>query len=267
MKKVVFVLALTAGSLSFIACKETPSTDEVAVPTNESSEIPREELALAEPEELLPISSEHYLYVTAPSGLSLREFNNLQSEKIAKMPYGTKVRVIQAEGKNTMNVSGIPGAMDEIEFNHKKGFAFNGYLSQYFPPERDITVAGYASELKAQFPEVIYSETTSDSKSNPITTQTLSLPNAQWHEAFIMAQRIFDFPKEFAVPDAKGKDFQVIVDSKPKKDIWTSQLEITRKDNAFQKIEYVYTAKNFKSTVSIYKEGDRMILTKQEAVQ
>ncbi|MEZ4778017.1 MAG: hypothetical protein R2786_01375 [Flavobacteriaceae bacterium] len=46
-----------------------------------------------------------------------------------------------------------------MAFNHKEGFAFNGYLSKYFPPERDISVKGYASELQKQFPEVVFTET------------------------------------------------------------------------------------------------------------
>lgn len=267
MKKVVLVSILVAGSLSFFACKENPKAEEVAQPSSVNSEIPKAEMAIANTHELLPTNTVPYLYVTAPSGLSLREYDNLQSAKIAKMPYGTKVKVLQAEGKNTMMISGIPGAMDEIEFNHKKGFAFNGYLSKYFPPERDISVKGYASELQVPYPEVAYERVSAGSKSKPITIETLSIPEAQWHEAFIMAQRLFDFPKEFAIPTSKGKDFEVIKDKKPKKKIWTSQLEITRKDDVLKKIEYVYISKEFKSTVSLFKQGDRMVLSRQEVIQ
>lgn len=267
MKKVVLVTVLAAGSLSLFACKENPKTEEVAQPTSVNSEIPKAEMAIANTKELPPTNLETYLYVTAPSGLSLREYDNLQSDKIAKMPYGTKVKVLKVEGKTTMKISGIPGAMDEIEFNHKKGFAFNGYLSKYFPPERDISVKGYASELQALYPEVAFEKVSAGSKSKPLTIETLSIPNAQWHEAFIIAQRLFDFPKEFEIPSLNGKDFEVVKDKMPKKGIWTSQLEITRKDDVIKKIEYVYSSKKFKSTVRLIKQGDLMVLSRQEAIQ
>lgn len=266
MKKVVLVSILVSGSISLFACKENLKTEEVAQPTSVNSEIPKAEMAIANTKKLPPTNVETYLYVTAPSGLSLREYDNLQSDKIARMPYGTKVKVLQAEGKTTMKISGIPGAMDQVEFNHKKGFAFNGYLSKYFPPERDISVKGYASELQALYPEIAYERVSAGSKSKPLTIETLSIPGVQWHEAFIMAQRLFDFPKEFQIPSSNGKDFEVVKDKKPKKGIWTSQLEITRKDDTLKKIEYVYVSKQFKSTVRLVKEGEQMVLSRQESI-
>ena len=71
------------------------------------------------------------MYVTSISGLSLRAYANLQSEKLAVMPYGTKVKVVSLEKNPTMKVGDIVGGMNEVEYNHKKGFAFNGYLSKY----------------------------------------------------------------------------------------------------------------------------------------
>ena len=166
-----------------------------------------------------------------------------------------------------MNVSGIKGGMNEVEFNHKKGFAFNGYLSKYFPPERDITVKGYASELNKMHEDVIYKETTGGTVSNPVNTETLSLPEAQWHEAFFIAQRLFDFPKEFTFPNPKGKNTEVVFDGKPKKGVWVSQLEVNRADNELQKIEYVYSSEKFDSKVTIEKVGDAMKISKSEAIK
>lgn len=267
MKKVVLVCTLTIGVLSLVACKETSTRSDVAEPQQEETQIPQEELAIAEVSETSNKVLSNIRYVTAPSGLTLREFNNLQSEKIAKMPYGTKVVILQPEGKNTMKVAGIPGAMDQVAFNHKTGYAFNGYLSKYFPPERDITVAGYAEELKAHYPEVVYEHRVEGSTSKPITLEILKLPEAKWHEAFIVAQRLFDFPKEFAIPSSKGKDSQIVQDNKPKKGIWTSQLEIQRKDDQFQEIAYVYTSEKFLSRVSITQDGNTMKIVRKETIR
>ncbi|MEZ4874456.1 MAG: SH3 domain-containing protein [Flavobacteriaceae bacterium] len=266
MKKVVLIFASVVFTFTFLSCKgDKPS------PTTKTSSVealnPESTIAMADPSEIHNEKSVEYRYVTAPSGLSLREYNNLQSEKLGKMPYGTKVKVLHAEGKNTMDVMGIKGAMDEVEFNHKTGFAFNGYLSKYFPPEQDMTAKGYAGELQKQFPSVTFTETVEGTASNPITIETLVLPEVPWHEAFGTAQRLMNIPSEFVFPNPKGKDSEIQFDGKPKKGIWISQLEISRKDNELQKIDYVYTSQKFNSKVSIEKEGDVMKITRTEEVK
>lgn len=269
MKKVVLILTAAVFTTAFIACKNDKNTQTV---TNDSdTEVVLDDssanIAMADATEINTNTETEFLYVTATSGLSLREYGNLQSEKLARMPYGTKVKVITSEKNMTMNVGGINGGMNEVEFNHKKGFAFNGYLSKYFPPERDISAKGYASELNKLFPDVVYSEATGGSVSKPTNTETISLPNAQWHEAFFMAQRLFDFPKEFTFPNPKGPNTETINDGKPKKGVWISQLEITRNDNVLEKIAYVYGSKKYDSTMSIVKEGDVLKISKTEAVK
>jgi hypothetical protein len=263
MKKVVFALATIVLSTVFISCKN----EEKSTTLQENQELENtDDLALADVNSKSTTAGD-YLYVTAPSGLSLREFGNLQSNKLAKMPYGTKVLVIKAEDKVTMNVSGIKGGMDEIEFNHKKGFAFNGYLSRYFPPELNITVKGYASELQQFFPDVTYSEEKGGTASNPENTESIILPEAEWHEAFFMAQRLFDFPKEFDFPSPNGKNSETIADGQPKRGIWTSQLEVRRNDVGLEQIAYVYSSKKFDSKVTIAKNGNAMKISKTEKIK
>ena len=266
MKKVVFALTGIVCSVALISCKENqPSSviiDKQIAPGDslEVVEEPPQDLALAETTE----TKETYLYVTAVSGLSLREHNNLQSKKLGKIPYGTRVKVIQAEPLQTMDVEGIPGGMDKIQYNHKEGYAFNGYLSRYFPPERDITVKGYGDELRKMYPEVLYVELKGGTASSPTVTETLNLPNATWHEAFFIAQRLFDFPKEFEFPGKDGKAEEVIKDSKPKRDRWMSQMEVKRTHSDLTEIRYVYKSKKFDSEVTIKKIGAIMKLSRTE---
>jgi hypothetical protein len=255
MKKVVF--SMLVASIVIVSCKNESPEPKTDLSVND--------LALADTAKVE--TSPEYLYVTAASGLSLREFNNLNSERLAKMPYGTKVKVIVPEKNLTMNVGGIKGGMNEVEFNQKKGFAFNGYLSKFFPPERDSKAKGYADELKVFFPGVIYSESVAGTASKPSNTETLVLPTTQWHEAFFVAQQLFDFPKEFDFPNPKGKDEQVIEDKKPKRDVWTSELRVNRKNDALEKIVYVYKTNGFGNTVTITKEGEVMKIEKIEVVE
>ena len=255
MKKVV--LSMLVATLVFASCKNESSEPKTDITIND--------IALADTtiEESIP----EFLYVTASSGLSLREYNNLNSDRLAKMPYGTKVKVIVTENKLTMNVGGIKGGMNEIEFNQKKGFAFNGYLSKFFPPETDIKVKGYAEELQLHFPEVQFDETVGGSASKPSNTETLALPTTLWHEAFFVAQRLFDFPKEFEYPNPKGKDKQVVQYTKTRNKGWKNQLEVTRIDNKLEKIEYLYESEKFDSTITIVKDGNTMKISRTEIVE
>ncbi len=267
MKKVVFALATIVLSTVIISCKNEVESSTLQENHEQKNALENtEDLALAD---VKPESTTggDYLYVTAPSGLSLREFGNLQSNKLARMPYGTKVQVIKSEDNVTMTVSGIKGGMDEIEFNHKRGFAFNGYLSRYFPPELNITVKGYVSELQQFFPDVTYSEEKAGTASNPENTEAIILPEAKWHEAFFMAQRLFDFPKEFNFPNPNGKESETIVDGQPKRGIWTSQLEVRRNDVGLEQIAYVYSSKKFDSKVTIARAGNAIKISKTEKIK
>ena len=255
MKKVVFIPL--AVFILFVSCKNE-SSEPIIVDTVK-------ELALADI--TIEESAPEYLYVLAHSGLTLREFNNLNSEKLAKMPYGTKVKVIATETDQTMNLSGIKGGMNQIEYNHNKGYAFNGYLSKFFPPEIDSNAKGYAEELQKSFPKVHYSENTGGTASKPTNTETLVLPTQNWHEAFFIAQSLFHFPKNFDFPNPKGKDEQILYGRNLGETVSTSQLQIARKDNSLAKIKYVYNNNNYGYTVTITNVGDAMKLEKIEIVE
>ena len=260
--KILKILSLALVSIAlFLSCKneENPSTKNII---NSEDDIAIIDLITDDKNTEID-----YLYVTSTSGLSLREYANLQSEKLAIMPYGTKVKIISSELKPTMKVGEISGGMDHIEFNHKKGFAFNGYLSQYFPPEKGISAKKYGEELLLLFPTVNYSETISGTASNPINTEILALPEMQWHEAFYMAQQLFNIPKEFVFPSLKGTDKEVVLGRELKKESRVSELQITRKNELLSKIKYKYKNKGFTKIVSIYKEGGKIIIENVEEIK
>lgn len=261
MKTVNLLILLLTGTI-FVSCDQSKKD-----PISTETDI---EMAMSDSESLdetIIDTESSYLYVTASTGLSLREYANLQSEKLAVMPYGTKLKVIETESDPTMNIGGIIGGMDQVEFNHKSGYAFNGFLSKFFPPELDISVKGYAQELKKLFPEVVYIETVGGSASAPTNTEAIILPTQKWHEAFFIAQQLFEFSSEFKFPKSKGKDVEIIKDSKPKKNIWVSELQITRENNTLEKIEYAYSSKGYSKLVTITKEGDSMKISKTEEVK
>jgi hypothetical protein len=260
MKTVKIVSIALVSTFVFFSCKNSES------PNLENEASLEKDLAVVESVSSEEIATETFLYVTASTGLSLREYNNLKSKKLAVMPYGTKVKVIAPEENSTMIIDEIKGGMDQIEYNHKKGFAFNGYLSKYFPPEKGISPKGYAEELKLIFPEVLFTETTGGTASKPSNTETLLLPTTKWHEAFYIAQQLFEFPSEFTFPSHKGKEKEIIKTKKSKRTSWISELQVSRQDNKLTKIEYIYKTKGFARSVIIKKEGAMIKLSNIEVV-
>ncbi len=250
MKIVAFSILAFAGFTFLFSCKNEAKNNE------ESQTVVTDSI----PAETVPEA----MYVTAVSGLTLREFPNLQSAKLAVMPLGTKVKIVNTEGKTTMNVGGIDGAMDEVEYNNKKGFAFNGFLSKFFAPAEDASAKNYAEELKKDFPKVNYSEATGGSASKPTKTETLVLPTDKWHEAFFTAQQLFNIPKEFAFPNPKGSNSETQQNGNKKKTDFLSELQISRNENELQKIIYNYRTEGFGYTVTITKEAGGMKLEKVE---
>lgn len=153
MKTVAFSIIALASFTFLFSCKNDAKNSE-ETQTVVTDSIPQE-------------TTPEFMYVSAVSGLTLRKYNNLQSEKLSVMPLGTKVKIINAEDKSTMNVGGINGAMNEVEYNHEQGFAFNGFLSKFFPPELDASAKSYSEELKKDFSAVNYSEATGGTASKP----------------------------------------------------------------------------------------------------
>jgi hypothetical protein len=250
MKNVaISILAIASFTILFSCKNDSKNSEETQAVVTDS--IPTETMPEA-------------MYVTAVSGLTLREFPNLQSAKLAVMPLGTKVKIVNAEGKTTMNVGGIDGAMDEVEFNNKKGFVFNGFLSKFFPAGKDASAKNYAEELKKDFPSVNYTEATGGTTSKPTKNETLVLPTDKWYEAFFTAQQLFAIPKAFAFPNPKGSNNETQQNGAKKKADFISELQISRDDNVLQKIVYNYKTTGFGYTVTITKEADGMKLEKVE---
>jgi len=250
MKTVALSIIALAGFTILFSCKNEVKNNEENQ-TVAADTIPQQTV-------------QEYMYVTAVSGLTLREYPNLQSEKLVVMPLGTKVKIINAEGKTTMNVGGIDGAMDEVEYNNQKGFAFNGFMSKFFPPGETAVAKNYSEELKKDFPSVEYLETNGGTASKPTKTETLILPTDKWHEAFFMAQQLFNIPKAFAFPNPKGSNNETQQDGNKKKNDFISELQISRNANQLQKIVYNYKTTGYGFIVTISEDAKGMKLEKTE---
>lgn len=253
MKTTVFPFLIFLGIIVVSSCKND-------IKDNEENQV-------VVVDSVTPETTPEFMYVTAVSGLTLRAQPNLQSEKLAVMPLGTRIKLLTHEEKTTMEVGGIDGAMDEVEYMDKKGFVFNGFISKFPPSGNDAVVANYFEELKKYFPNVEYSETTGGTASKPSKTQTILLPTDKWHEGFFMAQQLYGIPRQFAFPNPKGSNHETQQNSDKKKGVLTSELRISRNNNQLQKIVYDYKILGFGYVVTITKNRDTMKIEKVETTE
>src|SRR5690554_4090740 len=82
MKSSVLSLFIIVGCMALFSCKDGAGLDE------DNSTVATDTI----PQQTAP----EFMYVTAVSGLTLREHPNLQSDKLVVMPLGTKVKIISA---------------------------------------------------------------------------------------------------------------------------------------------------------------------------
>jgi len=252
MKTSAFSIVIIAISLFFLSSCKNDNTDADTSNKNTVMDTVQTE------------KQPTHLYVTAPSGLTLRKHNNTQSEKLAVMLYGTKVKIVKPENETTMNVGGISGGMDKVEFNGQTGFAFNGFMSQFFPPEENASAKSYIEELKKEFPKASYNEVIGEKVSQPSKTETVLLPTEKWHEAFYIAGQLFNIPKSFAFPNPSGSNAETVNENNRNKNLFLSELDVARSSNNLQKITYSYAGKGYKGNVTITKNGDSMKIERKE---
>ena len=253
MKTKALAIATTAIIL-FTSCEEKLPQQKELLPEQITNQPPPQEKTTS-------------LYVIAASGLSLREYNNLKSQKLAVMPYGTKVEVVTLEANNTMNVRGIKGGMHQVLYNNKTGFAFSGYLSDLFPPEPGANPKMYIADLQNTHPTASITELVGGTASKPTSTETLLIPTTKWHEAYLIAQKLYGIPRDFALPDPKGRDVQKTSNPNMPIGALESELLVTRLDNTLVEIVYNYTTSNFKQYVSIGLQNGMMKIEQHYTLQ
>ena len=215
-----------------------------------------------------PVNSQQIksFYVTAPGGLSLREYNNLNSTKLAIMPYGTKIDVVALELNNTMRIKGVRGGMHKVLYNNKIGFAFSGYLSELFPPENGSSAEVYIEDLKFSHPNASFLSCTGGTASQPTLTETILIPTKQWNEAFLIAKKLYNIPSEFGMPNPRGRNAQTI-QSAYANDSVMNNMRVLRNEDSFVQIVWFYSNDTFGKYVSIKEHGTMMEIEFYEVIK
>lgn len=75
------------------------------------------------------------MYVAAKNGLNMRETPDESSTVLVKIPYGTKVTLLQAEGEIKKIVTeGMTGYWQKVKYNNKTGYIVDAYLLPWAAP-------------------------------------------------------------------------------------------------------------------------------------
>ncbi len=76
------------------------------------------------------------MYVAAKSGLSIRENPDAGAKVLDKIPYGTKVSLIDEDGGwKEIITEGLTGYWRKVKFNNKTGYIVDSYLFPWPPPK------------------------------------------------------------------------------------------------------------------------------------
>lgn len=93
-------------------------------------------------------------YVAAKNGLSVREIQDINSNVLAKIPYGTKVAISYLDETVKYNAEGMEGHWANITYNGKKGYIVNIYLLPWPPPKITKSTVENSFEMKNYFAQV-----------------------------------------------------------------------------------------------------------------
>lgn len=86
----------------------------------------------------LQLTAQQYgtMYVAAKTGLSMRETAEAGGRVLDKIPFGTKVTIIQSEEElKSIVTEGIEGYWQKVKYNNKTGYILDSYLFPWPPPK------------------------------------------------------------------------------------------------------------------------------------
>lgn len=258
--KIISSLALLAV-IAVISCKENPSETQVQETSVSRSETPL--LATIAPETTAP--EKQILYVTAPSGLSLRSGITLRSEKKLTLPYGAQVTHLSTPDHTSMTIDGLEGDMVELVYQGATGFAFSGYLSTLAPPLQDEQVKDYAARISTETMPVEVVKTPHAKGAAYGLTTSIEIPAKHWNEAYTIAKALFQLPKSLRLDlsQKNGKDY---LENKNKlRKTLVDEVQVNRdSEGSITSVVYTYKLKTYNRQVSITKSNTGFLLNEVE---
>jgi hypothetical protein len=86
-----------------------------------------------------------FLYVFAPSGLSIRDAASTGSVKVGFAPFAARVQALKNKGQPVpISLDNISGNWTRVKFESVVGYMFDGYLCHFPPPTEGEGLVNYA---------------------------------------------------------------------------------------------------------------------------
>lgn len=202
MFKINFItIFLVTLLIAVCSCKKNGNPKDVVAEDEFISEIdPIDEI---DKEQRKFLDSVSY-YVMATNGLSLRKVSSLSSEKLLTMPKGSKLKMTEVLYTIDTIIDYMPGSMVGVAYNENMGYAYSGYLTEYYIPKEPITADEYIKKAASIKPDVNYVERRNNTDFHEGYNGDLTLPNCSWQEAFYVAKAIYGIPDSFNFPNPSG---------------------------------------------------------------
>lgn len=232
---------------------------------------------LAFPFHLTAQESLGIFYVAAKSGLSIREKPEVGAKVLDKIPYGTKVNILQPPNEiKPINTEGLEGLWKLVKHNNKTGYIINTYLFPWPPPK--LAAVKEMKQYLAQVAQPFGAKLTVKSGTmNNIAeggwqiNKQLYKNGAEWHQFlgyeyhsnayflpdFTIAQgflllrlipefkEVFsgdeEFPKESRKYNKGDLEYEVTVEKDPTGiSAWVTKIKIEYSDGAYYHFEMYY---------------------------
>lgn len=132
-------------------------------------------------------AQENSLYVSAKTGLNIREKPEITAKVLDKIPYAAKILLQEAsEGSKRINTEGFIGYWRKVTYNNKTGYIIDTYLLPYPPPKTDTrTLKEYLAQISVVFGDSLiidHGKMNNIEEGGSQLIKQLYKNGAEWHE-------------------------------------------------------------------------------------
>ena len=131
------------------------------------------------------VSQTNDLYVSARSGLSMRQTPDAKAAVLLKIPYGTKLKPAHNDTTISISTEGLNGFWVKTTFNGKTGYIVDSYLLPWPPPKTIVkTMSDYFKQVSVLAGPVLTIKSAADplEEITTITKKYLYKNGAEMHE-------------------------------------------------------------------------------------
>ena len=190
-------------------------------------------------------------YIIANAGLNLRMTEASNSEKLATVPYGAQVELVQMAGKSDMTVDGLKGGMAKVKYKDQTGYMFDGYLVRFPAPIKGEEMEKYVGRVWEQEIDVMKETVERDYGGYMQSEHAIYISDVSWADAFLLAKNEFGIPTNFQFPGDTGSGKKVSKNPNADKNAWTDELTAEYENGKLKALYYSYRTEGFGNVIGV----------------